>query len=174
MEDGERRSAIAASLTGGRVARRATRPGCRSDLPARAVRRKFIDVRPKGRASGPEGPAPSCSGQTPTQTELLGVPGLQSPGRRISPPRSSNLMAHGWRGKVEKLPFWDAVRCCGGSVRSLRTQQRALVKCQITSIQLRLNEIPLDQSPALRCRQRIVSNDIPLVRSNSLGQSISG
>ena len=32
----------------------------------------------------------------------------------------------------------------------MRTQQRALVKCQITSFQLRLGEIPLDQIVGFR------------------------
>ena len=79
------------------------------------------------------------------------------------------------RAKLEKLPFWDAVRCFGGSVRSLRTQQRALVKCQITSTLLRQGEIPLDQSPALWCRHYGLSVMASfLVSSNSLRLPYSG
>src|SRR5690606_21889235 len=64
---------------------------------------------------------------------------------------------------IVKLP---CASCLGwwvcGCVRSLRTQQRALVKCQIILVQLFAGlRIPLDQSPGLfGLAYGYVSNDL--------------
>lgn len=134
----------------------------------------FYLFAPKGERAGREAPPPQAADITSPHIDLRirdrKITGRRTGGGGIRCRVESDIQ----EGAKRSCPAGEAVRPNGRSIRSLRTQQRALVKCQITSIQLRLNEIPLDQSPALWCRQRIVSNDIPLVRSNSLGQSISG
>ena len=94
------------------------------------------------------------------------VEGLRTPARRFDRRNETD--------KIEKLPWWRG--------REAERQEHPILEnstactCQMPNnlVPAWPAEIPLDQSRVLRCPQRIVSNDIPLVRSNSLLQSISG
>jgi len=74
----------------------------------------FLLFAPKGRAEGPVGPAP-------LKLRTNSLPVLSVAGAMVG----SGLC------KMVKLPLVMVVRPGPGCVRSLRTQQRALVKCQI-------------------------------------------
>ena len=134
----------------------------------------FYLFAPKGERAGREAPPPQAADITSPHIDLR-IHDRKIGGPRVGgggiPCRAESDMQEGAK---RSCPAGEAVRLSGGSIRSLRTQQRALVKCQITSCRFLPAEIPLDQSRALRCPRWIVSNDIPLVSSNSLLQSFSG
>ena len=159
----------------------ATRPGWRADLPDTWEPRNLLLVRPTGKSEEPEGLAPS-SGE-PLHPEPLiertrpfGLgwdPHSSKPvedGCRSDSSGATDLTGHEMGSKIEKLPFCLVVRLGGGSVRSLRTQQRALVKCQITSCRFcRWRFLWIKVQPLFGVGIRIVSNDgSTLVSSNSL------